>query len=261
MHVRWLKPEIFEIYKETLGVDSHIVFKSIQHNGDLCFYTIDENDAFTGLICAYEFEKSIKITAFLGKDTSTKEKLLKSLIQASYNKPLQAIITKTDSELFRSFGFETYTEVLEYISNSRAVAFNFTTNHAKEVNNPNFFQIAYRLNKKNLGDDMYEYCKNDMNSTSSLNLATDLGYLHSRGLHKDILISPFVINDMSYLDAEKLLRGVLHYRGLKKLKVFIPNILEIKELYESYKFIKNNNLFLVYLGEKPNIKLDNIYGF
>ena len=64
----------------------------------------------------------------------------------------------------------------------------------------------------------------------------------------------------SYLDAEKLLRGVLYYRGLKKIFAFIPkDIKEISELYESYKFKKDGNFSLLYLGEKPELKLENLY--
>jgi hypothetical protein len=261
MYVRWLKLDFFEQIKDSLGLDNHIISKSIEHSPHLCFYVVDDKDNFFGFICGYEFENNVSITAFFAKSDDVKLKLLKSLIQCVHNKSLQTIIHISDFELFCNVGFEKYADVLGYVSSGRAVAFNFTTNHAKEVNNPNFFQIAYKLNKKIVGDDLYDYTSRDMNSGSSLNLATNYGYLHSRALNKDIIISPFFVEDMNYMDAEKLLRGVLHYRGLKKLKAYIPDIAEIKELFESYKFEQKEKLVYVYLGEKPKIKLDNVYSF
>lgn len=261
MYVRWLKLDFFEQIKENLGLDNHIISKSIEHSPHLCFCVVDEENNFLGFICGYEFENNIYVTALFAKNDIVKLKLLKSLINSAYNKSIQTIIPLDDLELFCSLGFEKYADVLGYVSSGRAVAFNFTTNHAKEVNNPNFFQIAYKLNKKIVGDDLYEYTSRDMNSSSSLNLSTNYGYLHSRALGKDIIISPFFVEDMNYMDAEKLLRGVLHYRGLKKLKAYIPDIAEIKELFESYKFEQKEKLVYVYMGEKPKIKLDNVYSF
>jgi hypothetical protein len=53
---------------------------------------------------------------------------------------------------------------------------------------------------------------------------------------------------------------VLYYRGLKKIYGYAPSeVKEITELYESYKFKKEGLFYLVYLGEKPTIKLDNLY--
>ena len=64
----------------------------------------------------------------------------------------------------------------------------------------------------------------------------------------------------SFIDAEKLLRGVLYYRGLKIVYAFIPtNIDEIVELYHQYKFKNEGNYRLQYLGEKPNIRLESLY--
>jgi hypothetical protein len=261
MFVRWLKKEVFDIYQETLGLDNHIISKSIAHSPHLSFCVVDEKDDLLGMISGYELDNSIQITSLYGRNNEIKLKLLKSFIQSAQDKSIQTIIPLDDLELLQTVGFEKYADVIEYVSSGRAVAFNFTTNHAKEVNNPNFFQIAYKLNKKILGDDLYEFTSNDMVSSSSLNLATNYGYLHSRAINKDILITPFLVEDMNYMDAEKLLRGVLHYRGLKKLKAYIPDIAEIKELFESYKFEKKGKFAFVYHGDKPKIKLDNVYGF
>ena len=64
----------------------------------------------------------------------------------------------------------------------------------------------------------------------------------------------------AFLDAEKLLRGVLYYRGLKKIYGFAPiQEKEIVDLYQSYKFEINGDFKLMYLKDKPNIVLDNLY--
>ena len=69
------------------------------------------------------------------------------------------------------------------------------------------------------------------------------------------------MNSETFLDAEKLLRGVLYYRGLKKIFAYAPkNEKEIVELYQSYKFEIDGDFKLMYLIEKPNISLENLYG-
>lgn len=64
----------------------------------------------------------------------------------------------------------------------------------------------------------------------------------------------------AFLDAEKLLRGVLYYRGLKKIYGYAPkNVKEIVDLYQSYKFKIIGDFKLMYLNNRPNIILDNLY--
>ena len=68
--------------------------------------------------------------------------------------------------------------------------------------------------------------------------------------------------DEAFLDAEKLLRGVIYHRGLKNLISFIPeSISEIVDLYKSYNFEFKSGYKLMYKNKKPDIKLDSIYGF
>ena len=104
--------------------------------------------------------------------------------------------------------------------------------------------------------------KQDCVFSNSLKLSTDYGFLHSYVVNKRyIKISPWIMANEAFLDAEKLLRGVLYYRGLKKIFGFAPkNEKEIVDLYQSYKFEITGDFKLMYLNEKPNIRLENLYG-
>jgi hypothetical protein len=88
------------------------------------------------------------------------------------------------------------------------------------------------------------------------------GFLHSYVVNKRFIkISPWLMDSEAFIDAEKLLRGVLYYRGLKKIYAYAPsNEKEIIELYQSYKFKIDGDFKLMYLTELPDIKLENLYG-
>lgn len=60
-------------------------------------------------------------------------------------------------------------------------------------------------------------------------------------------------------DAEKFIRGVIYHRGLKKIVAFIPEVKEITDLYESYKFELTGGYQLLYLGNKPTMDLEMVY--
>ena len=69
------------------------------------------------------------------------------------------------------------------------------------------------------------------------------------------------MEDASFSDAEKLLRGVIYHRGLKKIIAFIPSdVKEITDLYKSYKFELKDRMLLMYKNQKPSINLEMIYG-
>ena len=112
-----------------------------------------------------------------------------------------------------------------------------------------------------MNESMEHYIKNELEFASSLKLSTQLGFLHSRALENKILISPWGMASEAYMEAEKLFRAVLYYRGLKKIVAYVPDEVEILSLYNSYKFEKQSEYCVVYHGKKPTWQIDNIYAF
>ena len=77
-----------------------------------------------------------------------------------------------------------------------------------------------------------------------------------------VKLSPWIMVDEAFTDAEKLLRGVIYHRGLKRIISFIPkDVKEVVELYQSYNFELKEDYQLLYMNKKPNIHLESIYGF
>ena len=142
-----------------------------------------------------------------------------------------------------------------------AVAFNFSNSTAKQVSGEHYDEVSKKVDKKVFNFRRDEYLKNDCVFSNSLKLSTGFGYLHSYVVNKRFIkISSWCMENEAFLDAEKLLRGVLYYRGLKKIYGYAPkNVKEIIDLYQSYKFKIDENFKLMYLKDKPKIVLDNLY--
>jgi hypothetical protein len=142
-----------------------------------------------------------------------------------------------------------------------AVAFNFSNSTAKQVSGEHYEEVSKKVDKKVFNFRRDDYLKTDCVFSNSLKLSTGYGYLHSYVVNKRFIkISSWCMENEAFLDAEKLLRGVLYYRGLKKIYGYAPkNVKEIVDLYQSYKFKINGDFKLMYLRERPNIILDNLY--
>ena len=167
-----------------------------------------------------------------------------------------------EKSIFQEYGFEIHSKFTKALYSGGGVAFNFPSSMAKSINNENYHQSMKILDAKAFSENRLEYL-NAMMKRTSLMLSTKFGYQHSYALNKNIIkISPWIMDDMAFDDAERLLRGVIYHRGLKKILSFIPSeVDEITKLYESYKFDLTNNLYLMYKNKKPTINLEMIYGF
>jgi hypothetical protein len=222
-----------------------------------------EDGKIVGVISAYSFSKHIFINVIESLDThkDVLTRLIKLLVQNVSSMNIYVLIEDKQSSYFTAFKFQEHSKFLRYMHSGEAVAFNFSNSTAKQVSGDNYEEISKKIDREVFLDDREEYIKKDCVFTNSLKLSTTSGFMHSYVVNKRyIRISPWLMQNESYLDAEKLLRGVLYYRGLKKIFAFIPkDIKEISELYESYKFKKDGVFSLMYLGEKPELKLENLY--
>jgi hypothetical protein len=271
MFVGWLRinslsHDLNALEKKVI-LDKNLIQKTVLENQYLGFGVYD-GDALVALITAEAFDKSILINNFYyteDVDTKIKQRVIKLLLSNlnESNKTILILSKEREFEIFQKFGFKSFEKFYKAVYSSGGVAFNFSSATAKSISNDNFMPVLKRVDLKAYGENRSEYIENNILKSSSLILSTAFGYQHSYAISKNIIkLSPWIMEDILLDDAEKLLRGVIYHRGLKKLVAMIPtSVPEITNLYKSYKFEFVETLHLMYKNEKPDVRLDMIYGF
>jgi hypothetical protein len=220
-----------------------------------------EDEQIVGVLSAYAFDAFAYINVFevhCDYQEATQRLLKLFLKNCTLNSYL--LYEKSKAKELQTLGFKVYGEFIRFMHFGDAVAFNFSNTHAKQVSSEDYNAVCSSFDEAIFHQKRKTYVTKDTIFESSLKLATSNGSLHSYVVNKKyIRISPWLMKSESFLDAQKLLRAVLYYRGLKKIFAYAANVKEIVELYESYKFKKNSTFVLLYLHEKPNIALDNLY--
>jgi hypothetical protein len=222
-----------------------------------------ENSKIIGVLSAYSFDSYLYVNVIEvldGYDDILK-RLISLLTRNFPNENILLLIESDKGQELENLGFKTYSDFVRFVHSGEAVAFNFSNSTAKQVSGEHYDEIARKVDKKVFNVNRENYIKTDCIFSNSLKLSTGYGYLHSYVVNKRFIkISPWIMDNEAFLDAEKLLRGVLYYRGLKKIYGYAPkNVKEIIDLYQSYKFKIDENFKLMYLKDKPKIVLDNLY--
>jgi hypothetical protein len=222
-----------------------------------------EDSTIVGVLSAYSFEKYLYINVIevIDKYEDVLKRLISLFIRNFANENILVLIENDKYQEFANLGFEVYSDFLRFMHSGEAVAFNFSNSTAKQVSGEHYEEVSKKVDKKVFNFRRDDYLKTDCVFSNSLKLSTGYGYLHSYVVNKRFIkISSWCMENEAFLDAEKLLRGVLYYRGLKKIYGYAPkNVKEIVDLYQSYKFKINGDFKLMYLRERPNIILDNLY--
>jgi hypothetical protein len=230
---------------------------------EYCFAAY-EDSKIVGVISAYAFDTHVYINVLnvLDDVKDILKRLVSLLLKNVTGENVLILIEEKFAKELEELSFLTYCDMYRFMHSGQAVAFNFSNSTAKQVSGEHYDEVSKKLDKKAFYSNRETYLKQDCVFSNSLKLSTDYGFLHSYVVNKRyIKISPWVMANEAFLDAEKLLRGVLYYRGLKKIFGFAPkNEKEIVDLYQSYKFEINGDFKLMYLNEKPNIRLENLYG-
>jgi hypothetical protein len=272
MFIGWIRRDRFlddlEKLSLLIAVDKNLIIKTVQEDQSLSFGAYNEEGDLEAIVTAYSFKNSILINnLYYIKDI--KVDIIKRLFQVLLNNILQTNLSilfmanKFEQEILKNLGFNKYANFTKAVHKGAAVAFNFSNATSKSISNPNYIPTVTKLDVDTFKENRVDYIFHIVAKQSSLMLSTQFGYQHSYALTKDIIkISPWIMVDEAFTDAEKLIRGVLYHRGLKTIVSFIPsNTKEIIDLYKSYKFEFVEEFALMYLNKKPNFNLDSIYGF
>lgn len=267
MFIGYLRNDFEKSCEKLLGnstlFDLQLLKQTYESFPQYCFAAY-ESENIVGVISAYAFEKHLYINVLEALDENEEilKRLLGLLIKNMNDTNLFCLIPhKIYKNIESEFSFEVHSDFIRYMHSGEAVAFNFSNSLARQVSSHDYEAICIDIDKKVFNQDRVSYISKDATFSNSLKLATQSGFLHSYVVNKRyIRISPWLMKPETFIEAEKLLRGVLYYRGLKKIYAFAPKgVEEICKLYESYKFKKDGLYKLVYLGEKPNLTLDELY--
>jgi len=227
-----------------------------------CFAAYEESN-IVGVLSAYAFQNYLYINVIevLEKYDDVLKRLITLFLRNFANENILVLVENDKYQEFANSGFEVYSDFVGFMHSGEAVAFNFSNSTAKQVSGEHYDEVSRKVDKKVFNIRRDDYLKTDCVFSNSLKLSTGFGYLHSYVVNKRFIkISSWCMENEAFLDAEKLLRGVLYYRGLKKIYGYAPkNVKEIVDLYQSYKFKIIGDFKLMYLRERPNIILDNLY--
>lgn len=265
MFIGYLRKEfddaIEALAKTNALMDAELLKHTYNAYPEYCFAAY-EGKEIVGVISGYRFEKSVFVNIFEVNEQyqGIDKRLLALFLKNTMNLDVVLLLESEKFKTLDEFGLKEHSRFYRFMYSGEAVAFNFSNTHAKQVAASNYDEISKDIDKSVFSEDRQEYLGKDLVFANSLKLGTQSGFLHSYVVNKKyIKISPWLMKSEAFLDAEKLLRAVLYYRGLKKIYAYAPDVKEIVDLYENYKFKKDGNYKLVYLNAQPEIKLENMY--
>ena len=268
MFVGWHKENFESVLSElnrSVLCDTNLLIKTWQQDKSCSFGAYRDEELF-GAVSAFMFEKAILINNFCYKQelgVEDKKRLLALLLKNidDGEKSILVLVHDEERELFSTFGFELFAPFSKVSYEGHSVGL-YSTNFSN-LSTTEFIEPLRMTDKEAYKDNRFFYITNMVMKASSFMLSSPNGYQHSYALNKStIKISPWVMRSSAFEDAQKLLRALIHHRGLKKIVAFIPTkIKEIAELYSAHGFKSSQNYNLMYLNKKPNINLEMIYGF
>ena len=268
MFFGWLKKEYLTqletLEKEYPDIDKVLIQTSYAQSPNLCFGAYYNNE-LVGILTTYEFDEYLYVNTVYSIENNFEIKA--KLFELLFNNidPKTTIITLSrveDAKAMREkFGFISYAPFTKVAQRGESVSYNFSDAMAKQINSDKFDMRAREIDNEVYRENRVEYLSSLFDTKTSLGLSTQTGALHSYVVNKSYArINPWVMKLESFMEAEKLLRGVLYYRGLKVVYGYIPsNIDEIVELYHQYKFKDEGHYRLQYIGKRPDIRLESLY--
>jgi len=273
MFIGWLKfSDVSELVKisEDIGwlVDGYHVKLMMMHSPHLCYGAYKDGEII-GAIMAVEFEKSAMIKYFMVKKEYQKEGIGRRIFETLFNTlkaEYETIYIHTNPNLvdfFTNYGFEPKMEVGRFINVGKVPPFNFTNAHAKELDGGNFESIIAKIDKETFHENRMDFLIDEMERTSSLKLTLPNGFQHSSIVNaRNVYLGPWQVRKGFEEEAEKMMRGVLYFRGLKKVVADVPlHVQHVVDLYKRYHFQSKQSFSHMVYGKDNNVNFENIYAF
>lgn len=273
MFIGWLKfvdvPELVKIAEEVGWLlDGFHAKLMMMHSPHLCFGAYDEGKLI-GAIMAIEFENSGMIKYFMVRESYQKQGIGKRLFETIFNTiktyhETVSLHANPDLKLFfERYGFTSVMEVGRFLNVGKVPPFNFTNAHAKELDSGNFDAMIRRIDLETFGENRLEFLMDEMERNSSLKFALPNSFQHSSVINgRSVYLGPWQCRQGFEEEAEKMMRGVLYFRGLKKVIADVPmgNTTAV-DLYGRYHFQKKGYFIHMISGKGTPIKFENIYAY
>ena len=273
MFIGWLKfADVNELVKisEDLGwlLDGYHVKLMMMHSPHLCYGAYDDGK-LVGAVMAVEFEKSAMIKYFMVEKIYQKQGIAKRMFETLFSAlkaDYETIYIHANPDLipfFQSYGFESKMEVGRFINVGKVPPFNFTNAHAKELDGENFESVISKIDKETFGENRMDFLLDEMDRNSSLKLTLPNGFQHSSIVNaRSVYLGPWQVRHGHEDEAEKMMRGVLYFRGLKKVVADVPlGVKHVVDLYERYHFQSKQRFMHMVYGKKSDVCFENIYAF
>jgi ribosomal protein S18 acetylase RimI-like enzyme len=273
MIIRWLKyadvAELTSIAEETGWLlDGYHVKLMMMHSPHLCYGAYDEG-VLVGAVMAIEFETSAMIKYFMVKPTHQKQglgrRLFDTLFGALQNEHPSLYLHANPAleSFFNAYGFNSIMEVGRFLNVGKVPPFSFTNAQAKELDGGNFDATIRRIDFETFGENRMNFMMDEMERNSSLKFALPNSFQHSSVINsRGVYLGPWQCRDGYEEEAEKMMQGVLYFRGLKKVIADVPmGNTKAVELFEKYHFVNKGTFIHMCYGDSRNVKFENIYAF
>ena len=273
MFIGWLKfADVSELVKisEDLGwlLDGYHVKLMMMRSAHLC-YGAYEDGKLVGAIMAVEFEKSAMVKYFMVKKSHQKQGIGKRMFETLFNAlkaDYDSIYIHANPSLatfFQKYGFESKMEVGRFVNVGKVPPFNFTNAHAKELDGGNFESIISKIDKETFHENRMDFLLDELERNSSLKLTLPNGFQHSSIVNaRSVYLGPWQVRKGHEDEAEKMMRGVLYFRGLKRVVADVPlNVKHVVDLYERYHFQSKQRFAHMTYGKDNDVNFENIYAF
>lgn len=273
MFIGWLKyadvAELIRIAEETGWLlDGYHVKLMMMHAPHLCYGAYDDG-VLVGAVMAVPFESSAMIKYFMVKPSHQKQgigrRLFDTLFGALKNEH-SSLYLHADPQLksfFEGYRFGVVMEVGRFLNVGKVPPFSFTNAQAKELDGGNFDATIRRIDYETFGEDRMGFMEGEMERNSSLKFALPNSFQHSSVINaRGVYLGPWQCREGYDEEAEKMMQGVLYFRGLKKVLADVPmgNVKAVA-LFEKYHFQQKGTFVHMAYGEPRNVKFENIYSF
>ncbi|MBU0721653.1 GNAT family N-acetyltransferase [bacterium] len=249
-------------------VDGYHIKLMMMHSPHLCYGAYDEGKLI-GAVMAIEFQNSAMIKYFMVSKEYQRQGIGKRLFETllgSVSSEYNSLYLHANMDLvpfFERYGFESKMEVGRFVNVGKVPPFNFTNANAKELDGTNFESVIATIDKETFSENRMDFLLDEMDRTSSLKFTLPNGFQHSSIVNsRNIYLGPWQVREGHAEEAEKMMRGVLYFRGLKKVVADVPlGVEHVVDLYKSYHFEMKQKFMHMARSDKNVVKFENIYAF
>ncbi|HFU74340.1 MAG TPA: GNAT family N-acetyltransferase [Helicobacteraceae bacterium] len=273
MFIGWLKfGDVAELVKiaEDVGwlIDGYHAKLMMMHSPHLCYGAYDEGKLI-GAVMAIQFEHSAMLKYFMVNKKYQKQgigrRLFTTLIGAADSEKNKMYLHANPDlvSFFEGFGFQSDMEVGRFVNVGKVPPFNFTNAHAKELDGANFEKVIAEIDKETFNENRLDFLLDEMERNSSLKFTLPNGFQHSSVVNaRHVYLGPWQVRAGHEDEAEKMMRGVLYFRGLKRVVADVPlGVDHVVDLYKRYHFENKQRFVHMSRGDSNDVSFENIYAF